>query len=217
MGIIDLFIQRDQAPQNNESAQQASQQPEYVSPTGVSKAVESTLNMTDSNIVSKIWDTIIDKNLPGPDYLELKSSAAALESMGLSESQRYEAAFKMLKQTYQNLTRDVIVSSIDNYVAIVEQEKTDGINECLRIKEQRVGGKVAEIKRLNDSQAEIRQQMENLQKQLSDSIDAARQLEVEVSRETAELNNQEKAFRDSIATVVKQLNEDKARISKLNL
>jgi len=217
MGIIDFFINRDNEQKAPVEQQQTAQQPDFSNVLGTSKAVESTLNMTDDGIVSKIWDTIIDKNLPGPDYLELKSSAAALESMGLSESQRYEAAFKMLKQTYPNLTGDVILASIDKYVSIVEQEKTDGINECQKLKEARVGNKVEEIKKLKEHQNTIRQRMEEMQTELSTSIDEVNRLEVEVQRETSTLNDQEKAFRDSIATVVRQLNEDKSRISKLNL
>ncbi|MBR4815353.1 MAG: hypothetical protein IKZ67_07810, partial [Paludibacteraceae bacterium] len=44
-------------------------------------------SITEVNNVKKkrLWETLIKRNLPGPDMLELKSYSASLESMGLTQ------------------------------------------------------------------------------------------------------------------------------------
>ena len=122
MGFMDIFVKPEEnkevSPQQQSVKQQtpvqsqstsvqqqtvtatqnfASPLVDNISHMSVSTPVSTiSTNDVNENIVKDLWNVILNKNLPGPDYLEVVNSAAKLESMGLPEDKRYEAAFKML-------------------------------------------------------------------------------------------------------------------------
>lgn len=167
-------------------------------------------------MVSQIWDEIIKRNLPGPDYLELRNNASALEGLPLTEEQRLEAAFKVLKKTYPNLTKDIIVRSIDTYVGIVEEERKKGLDQCNQVRANTVGEKKSRLELMKSTAKETLAQIEELKKRYEEANANINQMEHEILSATQDLDAKERAFNASIDSALSVLNSDKSKILTLN-
>lgn len=168
-------------------------------------------------MVSKIWDQIINRNLPGPDYLELRNNASALEGLPLNEVQRLEAAFKVLKKTYPNLTKETILQSIDTYMGVVEEERTAGLEECQKARTQTVGEKESRLKVMKDTNAETLKQIEDLKKRYDETEANINKMEHEILSAGQILDKKESMFNASIDSALAVLKSDRNKISTLNI
>lgn len=98
----------------------------------VSQSNES-VNITETNetIVKNLWQVLIDKNLLGPDYLEVKNTAAALQTMNLPLDKCHEAAFRTLNAPNPDFTKQKLLDSIDTYIDFIKQEQSDGKKDVI--------------------------------------------------------------------------------------
>jgi Mg2+ and Co2+ transporter CorA len=224
MGFKDLFFVKE------ETEQAPAQEPVGIKKEDVYRrpapSVQPTMPVSSpaavnvnpsEDMVSKIWDQIINRNLPGPDYLELRNNASALEDLPLTEEQRLEAAFKVLKKAYPNLTKDVILKSIDTYMGVVEEERNAGIKECHDARLKCVGEKESRLKVMKDTNAETLRQIEELKKQYDESMASIANLEREITSAQEQLDAKEAMFNASIENALAVLRSDKNKISTLNL
>lgn len=235
MGFMDIFVKPEE---NKDVSQQQSvkqqttvqSQPEAVrsnfsapvvdnvSPMSVSMPVSSvTTNDVNENIVKDLWNVILNKNLPGPDYLEVVNSAAKLESMGLSEDKRYEAAFKMLTASYPNFTKDDLLSSIDTYIGFIQEELAEGKKQCQEKRAANIGDRQMRIQQLNEHANSILLEIEKLQQEHKNSLEAAKKLEAEVAEATQAIDREEIVFNNSVNVVLERMNSDKKTMSSLNI
>ena len=167
-------------------------------------------------MVSQIWEEIVKRNLPGPDYLELRNNASALEGLPLTEEQRLEAAFKVLKKTYPNLSKDIIVRSIDTYVGIVEEERKKGLDQCNQVRTNTVGEKKSRLELMKTTAKDTLAQIEELKKRYEEVNANINQMEHDILSATQELDAKERAFNASIDSALGVLNSDKSKILTLN-
>lgn len=221
--LKDLFIQSDSTPAAPAVDVAAPIRKETFAPIATSVNVSSapspstaTSVMANEAVVATLWDAIIGRNLPGPDYLELKNNASALEDLPLSEEQRLSAAFKVLKKSYPQFTKDVILRSIDTYLGIVEEERQKGKTECQNLRISTVGEKEARLKQFRESAEEIRRQIKELEKQYEEANSSASSLEHEILTAKQDLETKEKMFESSVETVREVLLNDKTKIATLN-
>ena len=184
------------------------------SPESVPEATPSTAN---EDMVSKIWDQIISRNLPGPDYLELRNNASALEGLPLNEVQRLEAAFKVLKKTYPNLTKEIILQSIDTYMGVVEEERAAGLEECQKARKQTVGEKESRLQVMKDTNADTLKQIEELKRRYDETEANINKMEHEILSASQLLDKKESMFNASIESALAVLKSDKNKISTLNI
>ncbi len=170
----------------------------------------------DGDMVAKIWEQIINRNLPGPDYLELRNNASALEGLPLSEEQRLEAAFKVLKKTYPSLTKETILKSIDTYVGVVNEERASGLEQCQSARMATIGEKESRLKVMRETDNDIIKQIEELQKRHVKMSNDISVMENEISTASSQLETKEKAFLASIESALSVLASDKTKIATLN-
>jgi len=226
MGLKELFfVTEDNTPQAV-SEQPAKIKKEVFHQDGGTAKVQPTAqpqhdggahaNPSDE-MVSKIWDQIISRNLPGPDYLELRNNASALEDLPLTEEQRLEAAFKVLKKTYPNLSKDIILRSIDTYLGVVEEERAAGLEECKKARMQTVGEKESRLKVMRETNAETLKQIEELKKRYDETEASINAMEHDILSATQQLDSKERMFNASIDSALSVLKSDKSKISTLNL
>lgn len=185
--------------------------------SGSEQVSDQKASVPSEDMVSKIWDQIISRNLPGPDYLELRNNASALEDLPLTEEQRIEAAFKVLKQTYPNLSKQVILNSIDTYLAVVEEERAAGLEECKKVRMETVGEKESRLKVMRETNAETQKQIEELKKRFEETNDAINKMEHEILTATQTLDSKERMFNASVDSARQILLSDKNKISTLNI
>lgn len=216
MGFKDLFIERiDEKPVAPAKAtKEAPAAPVQVSP--VSNTATKVNTQTSDMIVSQVWDAIKNENLPGPDYLELKSNASALEGMPLTEEQKIQTSFKILKNNFPAFNKNVILSSLDKYLEVVERERKVGLDQYETAKAEKVGVKVSEIERLNTEGDNILAKIENLKAEYTKIKDRIAILTQEVNTTNQELDSTKALFLNSVDSVVTVLNNDKDKINKIN-
>ena len=221
MAFKDLFVKKEE----NEQAKPvvAASATQEVAPTTESIMNEKTIVHTptqtvsavDNEIVRKIWDMIISKNIPGPDYIEFKNAVAGLVDIIPDESMQMKGAFNVLKRSYPTFTKETILSSIDTYIGIVNEEKENGIKESEQIRREKIDSKVSSISNMKKSADEILSQIGELKKKYDDMSNEIGRMEREVESAKNELQAQENVFSNSVQSVVDTLNSDKEKITKL--
>lgn len=213
MGFKELFIKEE------EQQQQVPVVAQEVAPTtqSVMPVVKAESKFVDRDIESKIWDMIVAKNLPGPDYLEFKNAAAGLAEIIPDKRMQMKGAFNVLKRSYPTFTKEIILSSIDNYINIVGEEKEKGKKECAEIRESKVGSKVSSINNMKQSASEILKQIDELKKQYESINTEIHKLELEVTEATNEINTKEQVFDNSVQAVIDTLNSDKREVTNLDI
>lgn len=210
MSFKSLFIKEDNSKQegNTPPVKNSSVQPTSMT-IEVSKPEVGTSNVETE---AKIWNMIIAKNLPGPDYLEFKNIIAGLADVIPDEIKQMQGAFNVLKKSYPAFNKDVIVSSIETYIGIVNEEKEKGIKQCAEQKASKIGSKQQEVKDLEASLAEVNAQIAELQKKQGSIAADITHLNSEIAIATKELDEQEQAFLHSIEAVTLKLQTDKQKV-----
>lgn len=214
MAFKDLFIKEESAPPKQPVvAQEVAPNAESIMP---SQPVVGKVPV-DKEIEAKIWDMIVAKNLPGPDYIEFKNTAAGLVDINPDETMQLKGAYNVLKRSYPTFTKEIILSSIDTYIGIVNEEKEKGVQQCAELRKTKIEDKISAMKSKAAAMDEIACQIKELQdKQATISADL-KQLQFEVEAATKEIDEKERIFESSVQAVIDTLNADKVKVSNLNV
>ena len=176
-------------------------------------------SITEVNNVKKkrLWETLIKRNLPGPDMLELKSYSASLESMGLTQEKRYEAAFKMLKAQYPDFTKEKLLKSIDTYISYINEEIESGRNQYAAKRKQTIGTKQKSLDDMVKENDRIIKQLEEMQKRNKELTNEIEKLKAEITASTKEIAHDEQVFINSANSVICDLMTDREEMSAINV
>lgn len=82
---------------------------------------EKTVNSINQGLLDKLCERLEQENLPGPDYMELKTAMNdefIVEAVP-DENKRFGIAFKTLQASSPSLTKQYVLESIDKYVKIL--------------------------------------------------------------------------------------------------
>ena len=222
MAFKDLFIkQEEETTQQPVVAKEVSPTSESMIQMNTTKIVQSPTpqnsGISDPDIEKKIWDMIIAKNLPGPDYIEFKNTAAGLVDITPDESMQMKGAFNVLKRSYPDFSKDIILSSIDTYINIVNEEKEKGMKESEQIRKTTIDQKITSITNMKNSADEILSQIDELKKKYDSINNDIATLEREVTQDQNELQAKETIFQNSVQSVINTLNSDKQKVTNLNI
>ena len=215
MGLKSLFI-KEEEQQESKPKEVVSAAVSSVMPTS-SPTIKVADGEVDKEIETKIWEMIVAKNLPGPDYIEFKNVASGLTEIVPDENLRLKGAFNVLLKSYPNFSKEIILNSIDTYIGIVGEEKEKGRKECEDLRKTKIGNKEARIKELKENSADILRQIEELRKK-NDAINQETvELEEEIRKSTEEIDQKERIFESSVQSVINTLESDKTRVTNLSL
>lgn len=223
MALKDLFIKSEEEEQQQAAPPVAKEEtPTAASimpaaPSVIQGATPDNTGIVDKEIEAKIWDMIVAKNLPGPDYIEFKNAAAGLIDITPDESMQMKGAFNVLKRSYPSFTKEIILSSIDTYIGIVNEEQEKGMKECEELRKTKVGDKTAEIQSLKNTATEVLAQIDELKKKYESINENILKLEVEVTAATNEIAAKENTFKNSVQAVINTLNADKNKVTNLSI
>lgn len=225
MSIKDIFF-KDEPNEESKAQHKETMQKEtpqiatstFVNQTSktVGENVPNT-NEVNDNIVKSLWQVLIDKNLPGPDYLEVKNSAAALQAMNLPIDKCYEAGFRTLQASCPDFTKEKLLSSIDKYIELIQQEQADGKKECEAKRQKQIGEKTSRINQLVEHKNDLEKQVEELKAQIASTEESISKLKNEVDASVLKIDREEALFNNSIENVILTLNNDKDIMSKLTI
>lgn len=220
----DLFVKSDEPKEQQQPVASAPVEQQVNIPASAFMRPDYTPEQKVDNsstpspeLVAKIWDTLLSKNFPGPDYLELKGHCTALEQFMPDYTQRLLAAFNLLKNQYPNFSVKVVTDSIDGYISIVKDEQADGENECNRIYGEKLKEKQDAFESVTAEIEQLQNEIAEKNRILSERMQEKGTLQQEVLHAQNEMDHQSKVFADSVNTVLAVLESDKKTISKLNV
>lgn len=200
----------DEAPQVEPvkgKAVQVPQQATVVLPTSaqISKVIEGQV---DDTLLQKLCQAMEDSNLPGPDYLELKNVANNDEMKRAmpDESQRLMVAFITMKSGNPDMSKTRVISSIDEYIGMMEAERATGHQQLQVIWDEQVEAKKVLV-------AEAEKRIAELQQELQERVQFVQAKNNEIAAASNECNINKANFDATVDFLVKNLSDDKAKLN----
>ena len=226
MKYIHFFIKPKEETSNNNGSQQEVnpiRQPQIFENTAEIKQVqvtnEPTTTTIDSSIVDNIQKVMISNSTKNtePDYLTVKQNASALMEMSLPMQQAFEGGFRTIKKSHPEFTKDLLLKSIDNYISIVEKERSNGKEQCAQLYKEKVGDKENSIKELEKTKADLEQQLLSIQNEINNTNNTIAELKNTIAQDSSEIKKKEQIFNNSVDYVLDSLNKDKNIINIINI
>lgn len=196
---------------NNEGIQSAVAVPQQVNSAAVSQpqpSVTATASpqtatpQLNTQLLDKLCERLEAENLPGPDYMELKTAVMDADMVKIipDERQRILASYRSLKVNSKDLTKQRILDSIDHYVSILNKWQEDAI-KGLDNERSKVSDKKKQIEALREQMAQIQSHIDELNK--------------DVLATESKCNQNEADMKTSVGFLVNKLTEDKNKISTI--
>ena len=198
-----------QSTQGGQSAVPSSPNPQPMNNTTVTQQPPTTVTDGQSNapqlntqLLDKLCERLEAENLPGPDYMELKTSVMDPNMMKIipDERQRLMASYCSLKVNSKDLTKQRILDSIDHYISILNKWQEEAI-AGLNAERNKVSGKKQEMDKLREQMAAIQNKIDELNK--------------DVLATESKCNQNEADMKTSVGFLVNKLTEDKNKISTI--
>lgn len=173
-------------------------------PTTVSVNTQpvNVTNTINSQLLDKLCEKLESENLPGPDYMELKSAVNDSDMTNLvpDEKARFLVVYKSLKANAPSFNKKIIIESIDKYISLLKQWESEAISD-INNRRNEVSGKKQQIDEINKKIDELRQQVNILQS------------EVDVTEEKC--NQNENDMKNAVALLVNKFEEDRNKINSV--
>ena len=156
----------------------------------------------NTQLLDKLCERLEAENLPGPDYMELKTSVMDPNMMKIipDERQRLMASYCSLKVNSKDLTKQRILDSIDHYISILNKWQEEAI-AGLNAERNKVSDKKQEMDKLREQMAAIQNKIDELNK--------------DVLATESKCNQNEADMKTSVGFLVNKLTEDKNKISTI--
>ena len=198
-----------QSTQGGQSAVPSSPNPQPMNNTTVTQQQptpvadgQSNAPQLNTQLLDKLCERLEAENLPGPDYMELKTSVMDPNMMKIipDERQRLMASYCSLKVNSKDLTKQKILDSIDHYISILNKWQEEAI-AGLNAERNKVSDKKQEMDKLREQMAAIQNKIDELNK--------------DVLATESKCNQNEADMKTSVGFLVNKLTEDKNKISTI--
>ena len=198
-----------QSTQGGQAAVPSSPNPQPMNNTTVTQQQPTTVTDGQSNapqlntqLLDKLCERLEAENLPGPDYMEFKTSVMDPNMMKIipDERQRLMASYCSLKVNSKDLTKQRILDSIDHYISILNKWQEEAI-AGLNAERNKVSDKKQEMDKLREQMAAIQNKIDELNK--------------DVLATESKCNQNEADMKTSVGFLVNKLTEDKNKISTI--
>lgn len=211
--FLKVFVEEEQPKSTVEKTSDAT--PIQTQTSGSQFTVIPTAG-EDPGMIKKLQETLIERKLPGPDYLELLSTAKALEQFIPDETQRFSAALGQLKLKYgDGINMTTIINTCSEYLGILESEKVSGLESCQVRRQEVVDPKKKELENLANEAKEIDQKINDLMARKGAVVEETGKLQIEIGNLEADLTAKENTFIASVESVKRKLQADVEKFKKL--
>ncbi len=168
-------------------------------------------NLDDSNIDEGVLDNIIamldEKNLPGPDYLELKKAAndEVLIKTIPDEKTRFTVSFASLKAASPTLSKKQILQSILTYIQYIEDERANGANQFNKLWQEQVVAR-------EEAVAKAKKEIAELEDKLAKLKQFAQEQEAQAAAVKTDCEKKKKEFNATVDFMIGKLRMDGAKL-----
>lgn len=116
----------------------------------------------DNDLLAKLQSEIDSSNLPGADYLEVKTAADAMAGTIADEGVRFIAAFVSLQASDKNLTKEVVLKSIEHYKSVVLSVRQQFLTQLEKLRQSEIFSKEEEAKSIDEEIVKLTQRIQEL-------------------------------------------------------
>ncbi len=170
-------------------------------------------NVDDSQIDEGILDNIIamldEKNLPGPDYLELKKAAndeVLLKSIP-DEKMRFSVSFATLKAASPSLSKKQILQSILTYIQYIEDERANGTAQFNKLWQEQVVAREEAVEKAKKEIAELEEKLAKLKA-------FSQEQETQVAAVKTDCEKKKREFNATVDFMIGKLRMDGAKLEE---
>ena len=161
----------------------------------------------DEGVLDNIIAMLDEKNLPGPDYLELKKAAndeVLLQSIP-DEKMRFTVSYATLKAASPSLSKKQILQSILTYIQYIEDERARGIEQFNKLWQEQVVAREEAVEKAKAEIAELEAKLEKLKT-------FAQEQEGQVVAVKADCGKKKKEFNVTVDYMIGKLRMDGAKL-----
>lgn len=210
MGFLkNLLFAEDSATKSgsNEPAQPSKNPQMETTPDAVSPMSRPTqpimVGVADDRFVEMLESAIEAANIPGLDYLEFKQAVAKMSNLAIDEKTKFLSAYASFE--LQGCGKDTLVSSIDTYINVANNEKEMFNNELANKLKTDVTDKRSQIEKNQESITRLNEQILSLN---TENV----KLSQEANQSEMELKMVESNFNQSVASVIAKMESDKQKL-----
>ncbi len=209
--LKSLFIIEDKSPSPKaDTGADKTEEPQTSTPassTGFRGAVKTSGNgVVDDKFLEVLFAALDAKNKEGFDYMEFKEFLRSLANVPMDDNTRYQSAFATAKT--MGATRENILSSAQEYIAILAEEQTKFQQALAGQKEKNLTAKHDEIKQVEQSIREKEEEIEKLKSEIEGHRDQITQLEGEINEASLRLGETADNFDATYQALLGQIQED---------
>lgn len=167
----------------------------------------SEISEIDEGVLDNIIAMLDEKNLPGPDYLELKKAAndeVLLQSIP-DEKMRFSVSYATLKAASPSLSKKQILQSILTYIQYIEDERERGTEQFNKLWQDQVVAREEAIEKAKAEIAELEAKLEKLKT-------FAQEQEGQVVAVKADCGRKKKEFNATVDYMIGKLRMDGAKL-----
>ena len=167
----------------------------------------SEISEIDEGVLDNIIAMLDEKNLPGPDYLELKKAAndeVLLQSIP-DEKMRFSVSYATLKAASPSLSKKQILQSILTYIQYIEDERERGTEQFNKLWQDQVVAREEAIDKAKAEIAELEAKLEKLKT-------FAQEQEGQVVAVKADCGRKKKEFNATVDYMIGKLRMDGAKL-----
>ena len=139
----------------------------------------------------------------------MKNNVEALGNLPISNEQKLQGAFNVLKHNYPNFSKDDVTKAIDYYINILNGEKERAYKELDEYKTKSIDGTEKEITSLTEKAAELKKQYDEVNALIQNKT-------IELAQSKSDIEMKTKTFNSSFDAVMSVLQSDKNNISNIN-
>lgn len=180
-------------------------QPVFVVPSQIPTTIEGQVN---DELLQKLCQAMEDSNLPGPDYLELKNVANNddMKRAMPDEIQRLTVAFITMKSSNPEMTKERVITSIDEYINMMENERKVGHEQLEVIWNEKVESRKQVV-------ANAEQRIVQIQTELQELVTFVQNENNEIASAINDCNINKANFDTTVDFLVNNLKSDKNKLS----
>lgn len=166
------------------------------------QTVVNTNTAVNSQLLDKLCEKLESENLPGPDYMELKTAVNDGDMVNIipDEKARFLVAFKSLKANAPSFSKKSVIDSIDKYVSLLKQWENEAITD-INNRRNEVSGK--------------KQQIADINRQIEELVSKANAIQSEVDITEEKCNQNENDMKTAVSLLVNKFNEDREKINSV--
>ena len=147
-----------------------------------------------------------DADLPGPDYYEFMGAVNDNLELGLDQAKAVAGAFKTLSRI--GLTKQILVTSAQKYLQLLEQDKSDFVNQLANMKAKEIDGRQNQITNLGNDNVAKQEQIAKLNQEINANLGTIQTLSIELVQQQQKAAGIEANYNSVFNAVQQKLTQD---------